>query len=149
MAQSARSTSRRLAALRSRQYLNAILTVNAILVASLVWTRISDGPSSAHAGPTMPTAFVQSEDGAPTGGVPNAAGQRERLIAEVRGLRDDIHGLESTLNGGKIKVNIGNLAELKKLFDDAAAKANAPAPKVESTPSAVTPSAAGAKPAGT
>ncbi|MBL9120661.1 MAG: hypothetical protein JNL80_12190 [Phycisphaerae bacterium] len=136
MAHSTRSNVRSLrfrsAAIRSRQFLNGILTVNAVLLAALVWTNVSDGPSTAHAAPS----FTQDDQ---TMGVPNAGAQRERLIAEVRSLRDDIRALDGTLNGGKVKVNVGNLAELKKIMDDAAAKASAPAPRVDPTAAAVTP----------
>jgi hypothetical protein len=119
---------------RTRTYLNAILTVNAVLIAALVWTNVSDGPVTANASPL----FAQVDE--PTGGVPNAGAQRERMIAEVRALREDIRGLESALSSGKLKVNIGNMTEVKKLIDDSVARATAPAPKVDATPAAVTPS---------
>jgi hypothetical protein len=119
---------------RSGSYLNGILTANAVLLAALVWTNVSDGPSRANAAPVA----LQNDDA--VGGVPNAGAQRERLITEVRALRDDVRALEMTLNGGKVKVSVGNFAELKKIMDDAAAKAALPAPKVDATASTVTPS---------
>jgi hypothetical protein len=113
------STHRR--ARRSQQYLNGILTVNAVLLACLVWTNISSGPSRADAAPMLP----QVQDDVQTGGVPNAAAQRERTISEIRALREDLRQLEQGMTSGKIKVNIGNLADLKKLMDESAAKSAA------------------------
>lgn len=122
---------------RSQQYLNGILTVNAVLIAALVWTNVGGGPSRAEAAPLLP----QVDDQERTGGVPNAGAQRERLITEVRALREDIRRLESGVTGGKMKVNIGNLADLKKLIDEAAAKsAAAAAAKSEPATGTVTPS---------
>jgi hypothetical protein len=67
------------------------------------------------------------QDDVQTGGVPNAAAQRERTISEIRALREDLRQLEQGMTSGKIKVNIGNLADLKKLMDESAAKSAAAA----------------------
>ncbi len=124
---------------RSQQYLNGILTVNAVLLAAMVWTNISSGPSRADAAPIA----LQVEDQEHVGGVPNAAAQRERTITEVRGLRDDFRQLEQALTSGKMKVNVANFGDLKKIMDEAAAKAAAAtAAKAEPANATVTPSAA-------
>jgi hypothetical protein len=124
---------------RSRGFLSGILTVNAVLLAALVWTNITEGPSRAEAAPVAPVA--QSDD-PPQIGVPNAGAQRERLIAEVRSLREDVRALEQAVNSGRMKVTISNFSELKKIMDEAAARGAAAATKPEQAAAQVTPTAA-------
>lgn len=121
---------------RSQQFLNGILTVNAVLLAALVWTNVSDGPSRAEAAPLLPQADEVQ------GGVPNAGAQRERMISEIRALREDVRALEQAMSSGRVKVNVGNFAELKKIMDEAAAKSAAAATKPEQAAAAVTPTTA-------
>lgn len=125
---------------RARSYLNGILTVNAVLLAALVWTNVGGGPATANASPFP----IQAEDGVPN--APNAAAQRERLINEIKSLRDDVRSLESVFTSGKVKVSVGNVNEFKKMVDDAVARAAAPAPKVDQAPPTVTPSTVAPKP---
>ncbi len=134
----ARSTIHR-RTIRSRGFLSGILTANAVLLAVLVWTNITEGPSRAEAAPTV--VLAQSDD-PPSVGVPNAGAQRERLIAEVRSLREDVRALEQAVNSGRMKVSIANFSELKKIMDEAAARSAAAATKPEQAAAQVTPTAA-------
>ncbi len=124
---------------RSRGFLSGILTANAVLLAVLVWTNITEGPSRADAAPIV--AAPQSDE-QPSVGVPNAGAQRERLIAEVRSLREDVRALEQAVNSGRMKVTISNFSELKKIMDEAAARSAAAATKPEQAAAQVTPTAA-------
>ncbi len=59
--------------MRSLRYLNTILTVIAVLLATHLWTAWSDGAS--------PAAAVASPRTTPTpGGIPNAGAQRQQQI---------------------------------------------------------------------
>jgi hypothetical protein len=106
---------------RNATYLNAILTVNAVMVAALVWTHVSEGPSLANASP------LQAETGENTGGVPNAGLQRLQTLNEIKALRSDVQRLEATLVAGKIRFGISNFAELKKMMDESQAQQKAAA----------------------
>ncbi len=55
--------------MRQLKYLNMILTVNALLLAGLLWTTVTGGPSF------VPEAMAQSRSslGPPVPNVPNAA----------------------------------------------------------------------------
>lgn len=93
---------------RQGRYLNIILTVNAILLSALVWMQITGNTQSGSFG-TQP-AFAQSP---PTGGIPNAGGQRERMISELQAIKSSIETLRKNVEGGKMKVTIANVEELK------------------------------------
>jgi len=115
---------------RNATYLNAILTVNAVMVAALVWTHVSDGPSVANASP------LQVDGGDATGGVPNAGLQRLQTLNEIRALREDVQRLELLLASGRVKFGVSNFAELKKIMDEAQAQ-KAPAAASPGTGTAV------------
>ena len=87
------------------RYLNAILTVNAALLTAVVWMQVAGTPlsNSAHAQVAQP----------PEGGIPNAGSQRARMIDELVAIRESMDGLRKAVEGGKMKVTIANIDELK------------------------------------
>lgn len=87
----------------SGRYLNAILTVNAALLAAVVWIQLAGTPLSSPAHAQVP----------PEGGIPNAGSQRARMIDELSAIRDSIDGMRKGLEGGKMKVTIANIEELR------------------------------------
>ncbi len=93
---------------RQGRYLNIILTVNAVMLSALVWMQIAGNSGSAPLG--AQPAYAQSP---PTGGIPNAGGQRERMISELQAIKSSIETLRKTVEGGKMKVSIANVEELK------------------------------------
>ncbi|MDZ4754173.1 MAG: hypothetical protein SGJ11_06710 [Phycisphaerae bacterium] len=121
---------------RNATYLNAILTVNAIMVAALVWTHVSDGPSVANASPLANALLIQVDGADTTGGVPNAGLQRLQTLNEIRALRDDVQRLELLLASGRIRFGVSNFAELKKIIDEGQAQ-KAPAASSPGTGTAV------------
>lgn len=97
--------------MRRRNYLNVILTVNALLLAGLLWTQIAGQP-------LVSAAFAQDEnDQSDEGrqlGVPNAGKQREVMISRLTSIEAAVRDLQRTLASGKIKVEVKNLDELSK-----------------------------------
>lgn len=90
--------------MRNGTYLNVILTVNAVLLAALVWVQVTGPaapqPATAVAGTTM----VQ--------GIPNAGAQRERMVRAIQSLEESVNGVSKTLAGGKLAVRVENLDEI-------------------------------------
>jgi hypothetical protein len=96
--------------MRRRNYLNVILTVNAVLLAGLLWTQIAGRPlvSAAHA--------QDENDPANQGpsGIPNAGKQRDVMITHLASIEGAVRDLQRTIMSGKIKVEVKNLDELSK-----------------------------------
>ncbi|HVP74320.1 MAG TPA: hypothetical protein VMS30_11320 [Phycisphaerales bacterium] len=88
----------------SGRYLNAILTVNAALLTAVVWLQVAGTPLSNAAHAQVPP---------PDGGIPNAGSQRARMIDELVAIRESMEGMRKTLEGGKMKVTIANIDDLK------------------------------------
>jgi anti-sigma28 factor (negative regulator of flagellin synthesis) len=94
--------------MRNRQlnYLNAILTVNAVLLAVLIWTQAAPMPVEAQ------SAHAQSTS-APRRGIPNAAEQRQKMIAAMQDMKKSVDGLRNSIESGKVKVEVTNLDEIE------------------------------------
>lgn len=95
--------------MRQGTYLNVILTVNAVLLAGLVWTQVADVPVFAG------TAMAQSRSrlsNVPVPNVPNAGKQRERIAAKIMELKASVDETRSLLESGRIKVEVTNLDEV-------------------------------------
>src|SRR5262245_27213510 len=102
------------APMRRRNYLNAILTVNAALLTGLLWTQVVGRPlvSSARA----------DDDTEPQQGIPNAGKQREVMITQLKSIDEAVRQMHQTLSAGKIKVELRNIDELSKAMSAAAAR---------------------------
>jgi len=93
-------------------YLNAILTVNAVLLAGLVWTQIVGRPifageAVAQVRTIPPRSYV----------VPNAAVQRDTMINVMRSLEKKLSEAQVLLTSGKLKVEVTNLDEIEVVVE--------------------------------
>ena len=85
------------------KYLNVILTANAALLSAVVWVQVAGNPLAT-------TAHAQKP---PETGIPNAASQRQRMIEELQAVRTSVDGMRKTVEGGKMKVVVGNVDEIR------------------------------------
>ncbi|UCD74981.1 MAG: hypothetical protein JSV91_14485 [Phycisphaerales bacterium] len=90
--------------IRQGTYLNAILTVNAVLLSALVWTQLAPRPVMAE------TATAQATR---RPGIPNAAEQRQKLITAVKDMKASVDSTRKLLESGKLKVEVTNLDEIR------------------------------------
>ena len=87
------------------KYLNVILTINAVLLAALVWSQVGAGPGL--------DAVASAQTAAPDdAGIPNAASQRQQIVEAIRRLDGKVEATNRLLSGGRLKVQVANLAEL-------------------------------------
>jgi len=85
--------------MRSLRYLNTILTVIAVLLATNLWTAWSDG--------SRPAAAVASPRTVPTpGGIPNAGAQRQQQIDLLKLLNQQTDDLVNLLRSGQARVRV-------------------------------------------
>jgi hypothetical protein len=92
--------------MRQATYLNVILTVNAVLLAAVMWTQVSVQSLS-------PAAHAQSGQGTPGGGVPNAADQRQRMIESLREIHSSVEATRRLVESGRVKVEVTNIDRLR------------------------------------
>lgn len=88
--------------MRHMKYLNVILTVNAVLLAGLLWTQVMGGlpmASQAHA-QSAPSTFV------------NAAEQRQRMIEALHEIKGSVDATRKVVESGKMKVEVTNIDKL-------------------------------------
>ena len=91
--------------MRQMRYLNAILTVNAVLLAALLWTQVATTPVLAQ------PAVAQSRT-RPTGRIPllpNAAKQRDAQTGLLREIKESVDATRHLLERGGFKVEVTNL----------------------------------------
>jgi hypothetical protein len=91
--------------MRQGSYLNVILTVNAVLLAGVLWTHVAGTPV------LNSTANAQSPVGGT--GIPNAADQRQKQIEAIRELKVSVDATNKLLTSGKLKVEVSNIDALK------------------------------------
>ncbi len=94
--------------MRQRNYLNVILTANAVLLAGLLWTQVADTPLLA----TSASAQNRTKYASPPT-IPNAAKQRNDLLRAVQSLQASVDGLKRSVEGG-IRVQVTNFDEVKQ-----------------------------------
>jgi hypothetical protein len=96
-------------ALTQGRYLNVVLTVNAILLSAIAYIQLAGGaPWSASAVAQTPPPGTPGG-----GGIPNAGAQRQEMIGELAALRASVDGMKKQLEGGKMKVVIANVDDIK------------------------------------
>jgi hypothetical protein len=91
--------------MKREQYLNVILTINALLLASLIWTQVADQPVLAT------TVEAQSARNPPVR-VPNAAEQRKRIADEILSLKKTLEATQKMLETTTLKVEVTNLDQM-------------------------------------
>lgn len=84
-------------------YLNGILTVTAVLLGANLWVNVADRP-----------VFSQEVHAQDPRGIPNAAQQRKDMIDILREMSRKMDATNKALESGKMKVEIANVAELRK-----------------------------------
>ena len=91
--------------MKKTNYLNVILTANALLLAGLLWTQIADSPVLVEDAAAVTTA-------PPFNGVPNAGRQREEIVKAVNALAKDVQKTNQLLEK-EIKVTVTNVNALR------------------------------------
>jgi hypothetical protein len=89
--------------MRQSNYLNVILTVNAVLLAGLLWTQV------VGRAPLAEQAAAQST----TGGFSNATEQRQRMIDLLLEIKTSMDATRKVVESGKMKVEVTNIEMLK------------------------------------
>jgi acetamidase/formamidase len=93
--------------MRQSKYLNVILTVNAVLLAGLLWTQIASAPVLAQDA----VAQVRATRAVPT--IPNAAEQRKKMIDALQEIRQSADATKQLLESGQVKVQVTNLDDIR------------------------------------
>jgi hypothetical protein len=96
-----------------------LVAANLALAAIVGWTLLGDRA------PAVATASAEVQEDPQ--GIPNAGGQRQKMIEELRLLRQSVDTMHKSITGGKLKVEVSNIDKLKTTEAPAAEK---PAPKV-------------------
>lgn len=86
--------------MRQQTYLNVILTLNAALLAAMLWTQLA---------PTTRTDTTEASTRATAQGIPNAAEQRLRMIEALRDIKTSVDATLRLVESGAIKVEVTNL----------------------------------------
>ena len=92
--------------MRRTSYLNVILTVNALLLAALLWTQVADRPVLAKPAIAEPPSM------------PNAAEQRQKIINALQDLEQSVSESTRLLESGKLEVQVTNLHEIQSEAPD-------------------------------
>ncbi len=93
--------------MRRDTYLNIILTVNAILLATMLWVQIADQPLLAE------NAVAQRRTIPKKPFVPNDAAQLQKLIEETKKMSNSMEAIHKLIESGKLRVEVTNLGEIK------------------------------------
>ncbi len=93
---------------RQGRFLNAILTVNAILLGVLLWTQFANHP------PVVDSASAQSRTKTP---LPNSGrgvyAAQSHNVKILRDLEKAVNSIQSTLESGRMRVEVVNLDEIE------------------------------------
>lgn len=92
--------------MRQRRHIDFLLAANAVLLAALLWAMLATQPIGAG------EVHAQSYRGAVGEGIPNAAGQRQKLIEETKETRKMVEKMEQLLRKGTIRVKVTNIDDL-------------------------------------
>ena len=95
--------------MRQGTYLNVILTVNAVLLAGVLWTALAGHPVLDRSASAQSSGTTGSPSLIPV----TAADQRESLLNAVRDVKASVDGLKKSLEGGKVRVEIANVDQLR------------------------------------
>ncbi len=92
--------------MNASKYLNGILTVNAILLAGLLWTQIANRPLLAD------EATAQVRSGKPGTTFASATQQRADMVRALKDMEKAIESSTKMMQSGKLKVQVTNLDEI-------------------------------------
>jgi len=93
--------------MRQTTYLNGILTLNAVLLAGVLWTQVASRPLLAQ------NADAQVSNAQSMPGIPNSGAQREQMIRHLDRLNRNLEATMKVIEGGKVKVEVTNLKDIK------------------------------------
>ena len=99
--------------MRQSKYLNFILTINALLLAALVWSVAVNQPllaGEAHA--TTPQS--RTKKARTPGGIPNSSQQRNEMVVAMREMKASMDSTRKLLESGNVRVQVTNLRDLNK-----------------------------------
>lgn len=85
--------------MRRETYLNVILTINAVLLAVVLWVQVAERPLLAETALAQPSRIK----------IPNANDQRFQMINELKNMSKSLEVTRKLLESGKIKVEVTNL----------------------------------------
>jgi hypothetical protein len=98
--------------MRQGKYLNVILTVNAVLLAGLLWTQVAEQPMLADSAVAQ-TRSRPNPGKKPSFYKPNASEQRADQLEVLKQLNQSIKEQTSLLSSGKLQVEVTNLDTIK------------------------------------
>jgi hypothetical protein len=105
--------------MRERKYLNVILTVNAVLLACLLWTQVASEPVFEETATAEPQSRSRRQERTrPIGALPNATEQRLEIVRALREMKRAIDAQGELLESGKVKVEVTNLDEIDLEISD-------------------------------
>lgn len=96
--------------MRSPRTLNALLTVNAVLLAAVLSLQLAGGAGFASpADAQVRTRYVDR-----TSGIPNAGAQRNEMIQRLRQIEAQVKATNALLDGGRLRVTVANVDAFKQ-----------------------------------
>jgi len=98
--------------MRRTKYLNAILTVNALLLTALVADRLLGGDQSGRAAAGSPAPASAQPDTGDGSGMLSGAEQRKQQYMEMKKMNAHLEKIEAKLNAG-VSVKVTEMPELK------------------------------------
>ena len=98
--------------MRRAKYLNAILTVNALLLSALVADRLLGGDQRGLGSALSPASASAQPESPDTGGMLSGAEQRKQQYTEMKRTNAHLEKIEAMLSAG-LSVKVTDMPELK------------------------------------
>lgn len=108
--------------MNAQRYTNVLLTINALLLAALLWVLVVERPIFAGEAEArvvkspLVDKHVSGKQKAPV--FANATGQRQEIIAQLKLLNAGLARQQSMLESGRMKVEVTNLDEIEVVIED-------------------------------
>lgn len=106
--------------MKAQRYMNAMLTINALLLAALLWVLVVERPllaSEADARePDLVEKHTSGKQKAPV--FANSTGQRQEIIKQLKLLNASLDRQADMLESGKMKVEVTNLDDIEVTVED-------------------------------
>ncbi|MHC4946900.1 MAG: hypothetical protein ACYTG1_01365 [Planctomycetota bacterium] len=99
--------------MRQQKYLNVILTVNAVLLAGLLWTQLAETPILARTADAQVRSVPYQRDVTRPGTVLNAGKQRAETNQSLREIKQELADISQRLSSGDLEVRVSNLDEIR------------------------------------
>jgi hypothetical protein len=108
--------------MNAHRYTNVLLTINALLLAALLWVLVVERPLFADTAEARVVSSplveknVSGKQKAPV--FANATAQRQEIIAQLKRLNAGLAQQKSMLESGRIRVEVANLDEIEVVIED-------------------------------